>query len=147
MKFSEVIEQASALLQRKGRITYRALQREFSLDNQALEDLKDELIEGEQVARDENGKVLVWTGPHKEQPADHEEQPPLVAPASPVAVWSTATTPGAEAERRQLTVMFCDLVSSTPLAEKLVPDDLCEIVRAHQEAYAEVMGRYDEPIA
>jgi double zinc ribbon protein len=52
-----------------------------------------------------------------------------------------------EAERRQLTVMFCDLVSSTPLAEKLVPDDLCEIVRAHQEAYAEVMGRYDEPIA
>ena len=62
MKFSEIVAQASALLQRKGRITYRALQREFTLDEAALADLKDELIEGEQVARDENGKVLVWTG-------------------------------------------------------------------------------------
>jgi hypothetical protein len=62
MKFSEVVEQAGALLQRKGRITYRALQREFALDDQALEELKDELIDAEQVARDENGKVLVWIG-------------------------------------------------------------------------------------
>ena len=45
MKFSEVVEQASTLLQRKGRITYRALQREFDLDDKALEDLKDELID------------------------------------------------------------------------------------------------------
>ena len=49
MKFSEVVEQAGALLQRKGRITYRALQREFRLDEQALQDLKDELIDAEQV--------------------------------------------------------------------------------------------------
>ena len=62
MKFSEVVEQAIALLQRKGRITYRALQREFALNDEALADLKDELIDAEQVARDENGKVLVWTG-------------------------------------------------------------------------------------
>ncbi|MBI3799273.1 MAG: hypothetical protein HY268_20200 [Deltaproteobacteria bacterium] len=62
MKFSEIVTQASALLQRKGRITYRALQREFNLDEAALADLKDELIEGEQIARDENGKVLVWIG-------------------------------------------------------------------------------------
>ena len=84
MKFSEIVAQASALLQRKGRITYRALQREFTLDEAALADLRDELIEGEQVARDENGKVLVWTGTLKEQPADHEEQPTLAAPASPL---------------------------------------------------------------
>ena len=66
MKFSDIVEQASALLQRKGRITYRALQREFALDEAALADLRDELIAGEQIARDEQGKVLVWTGTRKE---------------------------------------------------------------------------------
>ena len=44
MKFSEIIDQASALLQDSGRITYRALKREFDLDDDALEDLKAELI-------------------------------------------------------------------------------------------------------
>lgn len=62
MKFSEVVNQASALLHSKGRITYRALKREFDLDDKALEDLKEELIEAERVAVDENGKILVWTG-------------------------------------------------------------------------------------
>lgn len=47
MKFSEIVEQSSALLQRKERITYRALQREFDLDDEALEDLKNELIDAE----------------------------------------------------------------------------------------------------
>ncbi len=62
MKFSEVVDHASALLQRKGRITYRALRREFDLDEEALEDLKAELIDAQRVATDEDGKVLVWTG-------------------------------------------------------------------------------------
>ncbi len=39
MKFSDIIDQASTLLQRKGRITYRALKREFALDDEALADL------------------------------------------------------------------------------------------------------------
>jgi len=40
------------------------------------------------------------------------------------------------AERRQMTVMFCDLVGSTPLAEKLDPEELREVIRAYQEACA-----------
>src|SRR5262245_61684718 len=142
MKFSEIIEQASALLQRKGRITYRALQREFTLDEAALADLRDELIEGEQVARDENGKVLVWTGTLKEQPADHEEPPTLAAPASPLAARSTASTLGTEAERRQLTVMFCDLVGSTALSEQLDPEELRAVIRAYRETCASVIARF-----
>jgi hypothetical protein len=62
MKFSEIVDQASALLQRKQRITYRTLRREFALDDDALEDLKFELIDGQRIAIDEDGKVLVWTG-------------------------------------------------------------------------------------
>ena len=62
MKFSEIIDQASALLQRKGRITYRSLKLEFDLDDEQLDVLKEELIDGQEIAVDKDGKVLVWTG-------------------------------------------------------------------------------------
>jgi class 3 adenylate cyclase/tetratricopeptide (TPR) repeat protein len=51
------------------------------------------------------------------------------------------------AERRQLTVMFCDLVGSTPLSQRLDPEELREVVRAYQEACAEVIHRFDGYIA
>ena len=62
MKFSDIIDQASALLQSKGRLTYRSLKLEFALDDEQLDVLKEELIDGQRVAVDENGKVLVWVG-------------------------------------------------------------------------------------
>ncbi len=62
MRFSDIIEQAKALLQRQGRITYRTLKREFELEDEALEDLKFELIEGQELAVDKDGKMLVWKG-------------------------------------------------------------------------------------
>src|SRR5712691_3574654 len=52
-----------------------------------------------------------------------------------------------EAERRQLTVMFCDLVGSTNLSGKLDPEDLREVVHAYQETAAEVIERYEGHIA
>ena len=62
MKFYEVVEQVIALLRREGRVSYRALKREFTLDDEYLEDLKAEIIETKRLAVDEDGKVLVWTG-------------------------------------------------------------------------------------
>src|SRR5262245_51625579 len=112
MDFYEVLAQVIALLQRQGRVSYRALQRQFALDEAYIEDLKTELIEAQRLAVDENGRVLVWTGeagttptpppspPHALQPALQEVPPPLVAPAPSMP----------DAERRQLTVLFCDLV-------------------------------------
>src|SRR4029434_147738 len=52
-----------------------------------------------------------------------------------------------EAERRQLTVLFCDLVDSTGLARQLDPEDLREVVRAYQEACAKVIARFEGHIA
>ncbi len=52
-----------------------------------------------------------------------------------------------EAERRQLTVMFCDLVGSTTLSEQLDPEELRDVVRAYPEACAEVIDSYDGSIA
>jgi class 3 adenylate cyclase/tetratricopeptide (TPR) repeat protein len=48
-----------------------------------------------------------------------------------------------EAERRQLTVMFCDLVGSTPLSSRLDPEDLREVIAAYHRAVAEVVNRFD----
>src|SRR5712692_8313531 len=52
-----------------------------------------------------------------------------------------------EAERRQLTVMFCDLVGSTALSEQLDPEELREVVQQYQEVCAHVIGHYDGHIA
>jgi len=60
--FEEVLDQAIALLQRRGRLTYRTLKRQFQLDDAALEDLTVELITGQRLALNEGGEVLVWSG-------------------------------------------------------------------------------------
>src|SRR5439155_16669578 len=62
MTFDELLAQVVELLQRQGRVSYGALKRRFALDDAYLQDLKDELIDAQQVARDEDGKVLVWVG-------------------------------------------------------------------------------------
>ena len=62
MTFEEILDQAIAMLQRRGRVTYGTLKRQFQLDDAALDDLKNELIAGQRLAVDEQGNVLVWTG-------------------------------------------------------------------------------------
>src|ERR671930_1408412 len=78
MTFEEILDPAIAMLQRRGRLTYGALKRQFQLDDAYLEDLKTELIEGQRLAVDEGGRILVWTG--------HAYVPPLtISPAPPYA--------------------------------------------------------------
>src|SRR2546428_7973334 len=60
--FNEVLSQTIAMLQQHGRISYRALKRQFALDDAFLEDLKYELVAVQQRAVDQGGTVLVWTG-------------------------------------------------------------------------------------
>src|SRR5438067_13638839 len=121
MTFEEILDRAIAMLQRRGRLTYGTLKRQFQLDDAALDDLKNELIEGQRLAVDERGNVLVWTGgadmpslPPSSAPSDVQPTPSLSPPAAPQSV---------DAERRQLTVMFCDLVESTKLASQLDPEE------------------------
>jgi TOMM system kinase/cyclase fusion protein len=133
VEFEEVLEQTIALLQRQGRVSYGALKRRFKLDDAYLEDLKVELIEAQQLAHDENGRILVWSGGQEEQIPQGE--PAHVARRVPAA------------ERRQLTVMFCDLVDSTRLSGQIDPEDYREVVRAYQNACAEVIQRFDGHIA
>src|SRR5215813_9116873 len=153
MTFEEILDQAIAMLQRRGRLTYGALKRQFSLDDAYLEDLKAELIEGQRLAIDEEGRVLVWTG-RADVPSLTTSPPPPLGPLPVTSDVQSSQVPpppavpaSADAERRQLTVMFCDLVESTALATQLDPEDLREVVRAYQETAAAVIQRFDGHIA
>ena len=55
--------------------------------------------------------------------------------------------PGSTAERRQLSVMFCDLVGSTELSSRLDPEDLGPVIRAYQDRVRETMARFGGYIA
>lgn len=68
MTFEEILDQAIAMLQRRRRVTYRTLQLHFQLDDEHLEALKEAIIDGEQVAVDEAGKILVWAPRWSAQP-------------------------------------------------------------------------------
>ena len=140
MTFDELLAQVLDLLQREGRVSYRALKRRFDLDDDDLEDLKDEIIAAKQLASDEQGRVLVWTGGSAALQATARLPQTETAP-------SVATPHVPEAERRQLTVLFCDLVDSTRLARQLDPEDWRDVVRAYQQACAEVIQRFDGYIA
>jgi TOMM system kinase/cyclase fusion protein len=165
MKFSEVVAQTLAWLQRDGRVSYRALKREFALDDEFLEDLKTEIIDAKRLATDENGKVLVFAGaapvssskfqvsssqplaPSTQHP-DTSNVPPLSQDSALRTQHSISPDPGRDAaERRQLTVMFCDLVGSTALSTQLDPEELREVVRAYQQACAQEVSRFGGHLA
>ena len=152
MTFDELLAEVIALLQRQGRVSYRALKLRFTLDDDYLDGLKDELIHAQRLAVDEDGRVLVWSGPALPPPAAAPPVLPAVSPSVTPEVSTAApsppATPGpATAERRQLTVMFCDLVDSTRLAAQLDPEDLRDVVRAYQAACAEAVRRFGGHIA
>ena len=77
------------------------------------------------------------------------------APAAEAAAPKTPQTrtpvpagaPSDAAERRQLTVMFCDLVGSTALSSRLDPEDMRQVIRAYQDAVSGVVARYDGFVA
>ena len=76
--------------------------------------------------------------PQSDQPETQQAtqvEPSPRAPATP------------DAERRQLTVMFCDLADSTELSGQLDPEDLRDVIRAYQATSARVIERYDGYIA
>src|SRR5215510_385665 len=140
MTFAEVLGQVRALLQSKQRVSYRALKRQFALDDDYLEDLKAELIKAERVAADEDGEVLVWTGGATK---GETATPPASADPRPQTLDARPT----EGERRQLTVEFIDLVGSTTLSQQLDPEDYHARVVAYQTACQRVIAHYEGHIA
>jgi predicted ATPase/class 3 adenylate cyclase len=153
MEFAEILAQVIDLLAREKRLSYLALKLRFHLDDAYLEGLKEEMIYAKRLAVDEEGRVLVWTGdagalPQPIPPAPQTVHHPHARPASPLQAASVETVPHRpEAERRQITVMFCDVVDSTTLSSQLDPEDYREVIRAYQATCAEVIQRFAGHIA
>ena len=82
MTFDELLGQVSALLQREGRVSYRALKRRFELQDDDIEDLKAELIDAKRLALDEDNKVLVWADTDTVAVTTHAVPVSAPAPAS-----------------------------------------------------------------
>ncbi len=119
MKFSDIVNQTREWLQREERVSYRALKREFDLDDEYIEDIKEELIIAKRVAVDEDGRVLVWTGDGAAPPSS-QSQPQAPASYTPqhlaeriraeqAAMESRGATDG---ERKTITALFADLKGS-----------------------------------
>src|SRR6266446_6039650 len=153
MTFEELLDQVLAMLQRRGRVSYRTLTRQFVLDEADLEDLKEAILFAHPQVVDEAGRGLIWTGDAGAAPLPVPDSPqPIEQSGTPIPRTGRIAVPPPEpytpdAERRQLTVLFCDLVDSTVLARQLDPEELREVVRAYQNTCAKVIARFEGHIA
>jgi class 3 adenylate cyclase len=125
MDFYAVLDQVLALLRQRGRVSYRALKRQFDLDDAYLDDLKVEIIEVQQCARDQEGTMLVWRGEATSGATPEPVQAPApLAYTPPYLAEKILTSRSAlEGERKQVTVLFADLKGSTELIEGLDPEE------------------------
>jgi class 3 adenylate cyclase/tetratricopeptide (TPR) repeat protein len=152
MTFEELLDQAIALLQRRGRLTYRALKRQFNVDDDYLEDLKAELIQGQRLAVDEEGEVLVWTGDTRSASASsaaptlEQAQAPLTYTPSHLAEKILAARLTLEGERKQVTVFFADLKDSTRLIEGLDPEAAQQLLDPAIHLMMDAVHRFESTV-
>src|SRR5262249_2779522 len=134
MDYDAVLTQVLALLQQEQRLAYRVLKRRFQLDDDFLEDLKDDLIYAKKLAVDEDNRVLVWVGEHTSAsappsafgtsaftaaPPAAPERAPLAYTPKHLAEKILTSRSALEGERKQVTVLFADVAGFTTLAEQL----------------------------
>jgi class 3 adenylate cyclase/tetratricopeptide (TPR) repeat protein len=154
MTFEELLDQAIALLRRRGRVTYRTLKLQFDLDDDHLEALKEELLYSQSQVRDEDGRGLVWTGdasptttlPPAATPLVPHDRAPLSYTPPHLAEKILTSRSALEGERKQVTVLFCDITNSTPLAERLGPEDMHTLLNHFFELALAAIHRYEGTI-
>ena len=149
MTFQEVLAQVIAWLQREQRVSYRALKRQLALDDDYLEDLKDELIYAKHLAVDEDGRVLVWVGAPASAPspvvpaAPERERTPLAYTPPHLTDKILASRAALEGERKQVTVLFADIKGSTELIQSLDPEEARKLLDPALHAMMAAVHRYE----
>jgi class 3 adenylate cyclase len=119
-----------------GLAQYEAIFRESDIDAEVLRELSESDLERLGVSLGHRKRLLKAI-------ANLGATESLAKPANPAP-----TSPSTDAaERRQLTVMFCDLVGSTALSSRLDPEDMRRVIRAYQDACSGVVARYDGFVA
>ncbi|HXJ36133.1 MAG TPA: adenylate/guanylate cyclase domain-containing protein [Candidatus Eisenbacteria bacterium] len=133
MSFLDVVRRVRVHLQEQGRVSLRALRREFDLDDAALGELVDELVEVQRVAVREGTTVLVHVG----------EPPRPASPPPHLADKIRQAKPAVEGERKQVTVLFADVKGSMELAEQLDPEAWSAIMQRFFAILAEGVARFE----
>ncbi len=153
MTFEEILDQAIAMLQRRGRVTYRTLKLQFQLDDDHLEALKEALIDAEQLAVDENSTVLVWRGgadgtpapgfPATAPSATTQERPPLAYTPVHLTEKILTSRSALAGERKQVTVLFADIKDSTELIKDLDPEAAQQLLDPALHTMMDAVHRFE----
>src|SRR5262249_55043280 len=149
MTFDALWTQVYDLLQRQGRLSYRALKARFQLDDDLLEALKDDLIYAQRVAADEDGRVVVWMGETASPsssgpaPAGTKEREPLAYTPAHLAEKIFMSRSALEGERKQVTVLFADLKGSMELLADRDPEAGRQLLDPVLERMIEAVHRYE----
>jgi predicted ATPase/class 3 adenylate cyclase len=165
MTFEELLDQVLTLLQRRGRVSYRAVQRQFDLDDVTLEDVKAELLYAHPELVGDDGRGLIWTGTAgapQTTPTSSPQAPPLPAAVdgalmptrTPDAAPLTytpfhltdkilAARPTLEGERKQVTVLFADLKDSTELIRGLDPEAAQQLLDPALQRMMDAVHRFE----
>src|SRR2546428_8234155 len=149
MTFEEMLDQALAMLQRRGRVTYRALKLQFSLDDDHLEALKDELLYAHPHVVEDNGRGLIWTGETRppptpgSPPASDEERAPLSYTPAHLTEKILQARLSLEGERKQVTVLFADLKGSMELLADRDPEEARQLLDPVLGRMMEAVHRYE----
>jgi class 3 adenylate cyclase len=154
MMFEEIVDQAIEMVRRRGRVTYRMLKRQFELDDEALEDLKAEILYSQFHIVDDEGQGFTWTGG-----TEPEASPPTPIPTSapapnqkpapisytpPYLTEKILTSRSAlEGERKQVTVLFADIKDSTELIRDLDPEDAQKLLDPAIHIMMEAVHRFE----
>jgi class 3 adenylate cyclase/tetratricopeptide (TPR) repeat protein len=144
MSFLDTVRRAKTYLEEQGRVSLRALKREFNLDDDTLDELIDELVEIQRVAvRD--GRALARAGgltPAPTEPPEPERAPRDYTPKH-LADKILQSKSAIEGERKQVTVLFADVQHSTELSEALDPEAWHRILERFFQVLADGVHRFE----
>jgi class 3 adenylate cyclase len=149
MTCAEMLDHAMAMLQRRGRLTYRTLQRQFQLDDAALEAVKPELLKGQRLAVAEDGDVLGWLGaagsasPATSLPASAPDCAPLAYTPPYLAEKILTSRSALEGERKQVTVRLAALKGAMELLAERDPEEAQQLLEPVLERMIEAVHRYE----
>src|SRR5262249_50879050 len=147
MDFYAILDQILALLRQRQRVTYQALQRQFHLDESALNDLKAELLYAYPQVREDPGHGLVWSGAGgtaaavDAPPAILQNRPLYLPPYLAEKILLSRST--LEGERKQVTVLFTDIKSSMELVGGRDPEEAQQLLDPALHAMMEAVPRYE----
>jgi class 3 adenylate cyclase/tetratricopeptide (TPR) repeat protein len=149
MDFYAILDQILALLRQRQRVTYQALQRQFHLDEAALNDLKAELLYAYQHVREDPGRGLVWSGDAGHATAVEAPLPslqnrtPLFYTPSYLAEKILHSRSALEGERKQITVLFTNIKGSMELVGGRDPEEAQQLLDPALHIMMAAVHRYE----